>query len=456
MSRTMLRAFTLIALALGSAQAASAQGFLHKLKDKVKEKAGAVLDTGTTTMLDSAASKAKKVVRCLISDKACMQQAAAAGQQVVVTDASGNAVSSADSAAAMAAAVPGASAQYAGSGDAQPAAGGAAASAAGGDGGAAESQPPGVGVWLNYDFVPGDKVLFYDDFADDKVGDLPTHEDVTDGNATIVEINGKKYFRTVTSADFWINLPEVLPQRFTIEATYHGPNANPLTFIIGDDGDKSMRVWCYQSSAGVSGSGPNGDKNSHQNATGISDNDFVHCRFMFDGGYVKSYINEQRLGQLNGLVFSRTQKIRVEVPTVSAQDGGALLTEIRIAEGGKPLYDALTANGRVSTHGILFATGSATIEGESTPTLKEIGDMLKAHPELKLTIEGHTDNVGDAAANQTLSEQRAAAVAQYLETTYQIDASRLATKGYGATKPVASNDTPEGRQQNRRVELVKM
>ena len=81
--------------------------------------------------------------------------------------------------------------------------------------------------------------------------------------------------------------------------------------------------------------------------------------------------------------------------------------------------------------------------------------MLKAHPDLKLTIEGHTDNVGDAAANQTLSEQRAAAVAQYLETTYQIDASRLATKGYGATKPVASNDTPEGRQQNRRVELVK-
>lgn len=446
MLRTMLRAFTLIAITLGGAQTASAQGFLHKLKDKVKEKAGAALDTGTTVMLDSAASRAKKVIRCLISDKVCMQQAAAAGQQVIVTDASGNAVSSADSAAAMAAAVPaGAAPQYAGGAVGQPAAGGAVA-----------SQPPGVGAWLNYDFVPGDKVLFYDDFADDRVGDLPTHEDVTDGNATIVEINGKKYFRTVTSADFWINLPEALPRRFTIEATFHGPNANPLTFTIGSDGDKSMQVWCYQNSAGVSGSGPNGDKNSHQNATGISDNDFVHCRFMVDGGYVKSYINEQRLGQLNGLVFSRTNKIKVEVPRVSEEDGGALVTDIRIAEGGKPLYDALTANGRVSTHGILFATGSATIEGESTPTLKEIGDMLKAHPDLKLTIEGHTDNVGDAAANQALSEQRAAAVAQYLESTYQIDPSRLATKGYGAMKPVASNDTPEGRQQNRRVELVKM
>jgi outer membrane protein OmpA-like peptidoglycan-associated protein len=82
--------------------------------------------------------------------------------------------------------------------------------------------------------------------------------------------------------------------------------------------------------------------------------------------------------------------------------------------------------------------------------------MLEAHPELKLTIEGHTDNVGSAGANQTLSEQRAAAVAQYLETNYQIAAARLATKGYGASKPVASNDTQDGRQQNRRVELVKM
>src|SRR5690348_8765138 len=155
MSRTMLRAFTLIALVLGSAQAASAQGFLHKLKDKVKEKAGAVLDTGTTAVLDSAASKAKKVVRCLISDKACMEAAAAAGQQVVVTDANGNAVSSADSAAAMAAAVPGGAApQYAGGAVAQPGAGGAIASATGADGGATESQPPGTGAWLNYDFVP--------------------------------------------------------------------------------------------------------------------------------------------------------------------------------------------------------------------------------------------------------------------------------------------------------------
>lgn len=82
--------------------------------------------------------------------------------------------------------------------------------------------------------------------------------------------------------------------------------------------------------------------------------------------------------------------------------------------------------------------------------------MLQDHSDLSLTIEGHTDNTGNAEANQTLSEKRAAAVKQYLITTYQIDASRLHSQGFGASKPAAPNDTPEGRQQNRRVELVKM
>ncbi len=91
-----------------------------------------------------------------------------------------------------------------------------------------------------------------------------------------------------------------------------------------------------------------------------------------------------------------------------------------------------------------------------SPVLKEIGDMLKQHSDLKIEIVGHTDNVGGAASNQTLSEKRAAAVKEYLVKNYQIDASRLASKGFGASKPVASNDTPDGRQANRRVELVKM
>ena len=108
----------------------------------------------------------------------------------------------------------------------------------------------------------------------------------------------------------------------------------------------------------------------------------------------------------------------------------------------------------MATHGILFDLNSDVIKPESTPTLKEIAAMLQEHPELSLVIEGHTDSVRAANANLALSGKRAAAVKKYL-VDRGIDADRLETKGLGATKPMANNSTAEGRQQNRRVELVK-
>jgi outer membrane protein OmpA-like peptidoglycan-associated protein len=86
---------------------------------------------------------------------------------------------------------------------------------------------------------------------------------------------------------------------------------------------------------------------------------------------------------------------------------------------------------------------------------QSVMDRLKTHADLNLSIEGHTDNVGSAPSNQAMSEKRAAAVRRFLVTNYQIDAARLTSKGLGATNPAASNNTTEGRQQNRRVELVK-
>lgn len=82
--------------------------------------------------------------------------------------------------------------------------------------------------------------------------------------------------------------------------------------------------------------------------------------------------------------------------------------------------------------------------------------MLKDHPDLRLSIEGHTDATGNEQHNQELSERRAASVKAFLVSEYGIDGSRLQTKGFGQSKPVADNNTPEGRQQNRRVELVKL
>jgi outer membrane protein OmpA-like peptidoglycan-associated protein len=116
----------------------------------------------------------------------------------------------------------------------------------------------------------------------------------------------------------------------------------------------------------------------------------------------------------------------------------------------------LDRDGRVATQGILFASGSDRIRPESTPTLNEIGKLLRDHPKLRIAIEGHTDSDGEDADNQDLSERRAAAVKSFLVQELDVDADRLQTAGFGETRPVADNTTPEGKQQNRRVELVRL
>jgi outer membrane protein OmpA-like peptidoglycan-associated protein len=119
------------------------------------------------------------------------------------------------------------------------------------------------------------------------------------------------------------------------------------------------------------------------------------------------------------------------------------------------LASALNATGKVALHNILFDTGKATIRPESAAPLTPVGELLKSDAALRLEIQGHTDNVGAAAANLRLSQDRAAAVRTYLVQNFGIAADRLTTSGFGDTRPVAENTTDTGRAQNRRVELVK-
>lgn len=107
----------------------------------------------------------------------------------------------------------------------------------------------------------------------------------------------------------------------------------------------------------------------------------------------------------------------------------------------------------VRMNNLFFDFGKATLRSESFPELNRVADLLRSTPAMEVEIQGHTDNIGTDANNQTLSEARAEAVAAYLAAR-GIDRQRLAVKGYGASKPVTSNDTDAGRQQNRRVEFT--
>jgi OOP family OmpA-OmpF porin len=179
-------------------------------------------------------------------------------------------------------------------------------------------------------------------------------------------------------------------------------------------------------------------------------------RITVDGTYAKVYVNEKRVANVPNASIPRSSEIWIENIYSGSAESPLYLGAIRIAEGGVDLYDRLAADGRVATRGVLFDVNSARIRPESTPTLKEMGEMLSAHPDLRIRIEGHTDSIGDDAANLALSLDRAGAVRDFLVESFGVDASRLEVEGLGETVPVDDNGTPEGRQNNRRVELVRL
>lgn len=117
-------------------------------------------------------------------------------------------------------------------------------------------------------------------------------------------------------------------------------------------------------------------------------------------------------------------------------------------------FDEISKAGRVAVYGINFDTGKATLRPESEAVLEEVRKLAAGHPDLKLRIEGHTDNAGNAAANRKLSQDRANAVRTWL-VAKGVKPAQLTAAGLGDTRPAADNGTDEGRAKNRRVELVR-
>ncbi len=120
----------------------------------------------------------------------------------------------------------------------------------------------------------------------------------------------------------------------------------------------------------------------------------------------------------------------------------------------KDIYETIKTEGKVAIYGIYFDFDKADIKPESKPALEEIAKFLKEHPEIKLYIVGHTDNIGKLEYNMELSKKRAEAVVKELVEKYGIKKDRLMGFGVGPLAPVAPNSTEEGRAKNRRVELV--
>ena len=422
-----------LALAVVGVIAAPAQGdaqLLRKARETVKRAA----EAETLNQLDH---MVRGKVRCVFDDLECIRQAEESGKGAVLTDDSGEILVDEQGAPVS-----------------DPAEGAAIAEQAG--------VRPGEGVWANYDFQPGDEVLLYDDFTGDEVGDFPRRFELIQGAFDVVEWEGGRYLRATSGGIFAIPLPKTLPERFTVEYSVSLQHGNayvrlmPGRAFIGPARTyRGTAVSVEATQAGVRPVERAGPLAMAKLPKGRVQDDVVPVRVMGDGGHLKVYLGEQRVANVPNAVFARADTLFIAM-TAASETHPILIGPVRIAGGGRDLYDRLAADGRVATQGILFATNSDRIRPESTPTLDEIAGMLQEHGDLRIAIEGHTDSDGEEAHNQGLSERRAAAVKALLVTTHGIADTRLQTAGFGESRPVADNATPEGKQQNRRVELVRL
>lgn len=400
----------------------------RRIKETAKRAAESEVDRKVDKVVRSA-------VRCAFDDEDCISKAEKKGEPVVLVDDSGKTIADKDGKPVT---DPKAAAKLA-------------------------NVKPGDGAWANYDFVPGDSVLFADDYMNDRVGDFPRRLSLIQGNFELVEWEGQRLLRATANGSFAIPLPTTLPERFTIEFDARVDHGNswirvtsaPYYYGKNRGAFKGSAVTMGRGQAGLFPIGEMGPKVSTPMDVKVMTESLFPVRIMADADYMKVYIGDKRVVNAPNAVFPRSDTLYIGFGWALA-DAPLFVGPIRVAGGGRDLYDRLAVNGRVATQGIFFATGNDRLRPESTPTLKEIAEMLTSHPELRLRIEGHTDNVGDDAANQALSERRAASVKAWLMESAGVEGSRLESAGLGESKPAGGNDTPEGRQQNRRVELVKI
>ena len=309
----------------------------------------------------------------------------------------------------------------------------------------------GEGVWRNYDFVPGKIVWVATDFSAEPVGRFPESQlEFVKGNMQIVELEGEKLLEVSTNSVFRINLPEELPEGFTLElvAQAGAPNQATTIFFSPLEGSTRRHASAYLTLNRRPGVYFQGQPVSMIDVRrGIADQ-MNDVKFQADGESAIMYVGAERVANLPKAELVRSNVIEFHVSANARLR--SYIKNVVVAVGIDKLYDALMASGEFTTRGIVFDFDSDVLRPESTPVLEEIRAALAEHVELEVVIEGHTDSAGEDAYNLSLSERRAQAVVAYLVAN-GIAENRLSAAGKGETEPVAENDSPEGRAQNRRV-----
>lgn len=334
-------------------------------------------------------------------------------------------------------------------------------------------------LWDSFDFVPGDIVIFEDNLAGERNGEFPGRWDLVRGSVENAVFDGESvimFIRTNTNSDDGIvpmmvnSDDDYLPDEFTIEFDayfdapgrvyrvlfYDGKNQRQLNRKANPGSNaQNDRVRVRQNSADFGstyGYYPGFVSNTAENPA-MSQPGWRRVSISFNKRALKVYLGDARVLNIPNMNYN---PLGITMSYHNPNGGHqGYMKNIRIAQGAVPLYDKFLTDGKIITNGIRFDVNKSTIRPESMGVINEIVQLMKQHPELKFSVEGHTDSDGAADLNQRLSEARAKAVMEKM-TEMGIAADRLKSAGHGQSQPVAPNNTPEGKAQNRRVEFVKI
>lgn len=349
----------------------------------------------------------------------------------------------------------------------------------------APSKSKAFSVYTKFDFIPGEKVLAFEDFAQDNVGDFPAQWN-TNASAEVIttgELPGKWLKLDVTGV-YMPSYIKSLPENFTMEmdVVCNGDfqyKSSPLHFAVaalsspreftrwqeGQGGQEGFQTWLLP----VMPSGQGGKIGYYQTGSGgkttqqyetdkfYGKKNTVKVSLWRQKNRIRVYLDEEKIIDVqNALENIKYNSLVFTLNTAKTKPDYYLISNIRIAGGLPDMRSKFMTEGKVSTNGIHFDVNSDKIKPASFPVIKEMAAVLKENASVRVKIIGHTDSDGEDQPNKELSLKRANAVKAALEKEFGIAADRIETDGKGEAEPADKADTPAAKANNRRVEFVKL
>ncbi len=330
--------------------------------------------------------------------------------------------------------------------------------------------------YTKFDFVSGDDIIFYDDYSRDNLGDFPAKWNTNGSGEIAADNTGSLFFKVANKSLYIPTTKKALPENFTCEFDMvtnglHGQVSSvaKIYFLVDDNSGlnpgktfSSIEVsFCQYTPIGIKIKKIVQGSEVFSNTVGTDTRELVknaRISMAVNKRRFRLWMNEQKVVDMPTLVTEGPHYLKIGLDGFVNDFNGVdvYLGNIKIAASGEDLRSKLLAEGRVSSNGIYFDTGSDHLRPESFGVIREIAQVLQQEEGLKINIVGHTDSDGDNNSNLELSKRRAEAVKQALNKEFNIKSSRLEVDGKGEEEPIATNDSPEGKAANRRVEFIKM